>query len=318
MSKTICIYHGNCADGFTAAWAVRKALGDQVEYVPGTYGAPPPDVNGADVIMVDFSYKRPVLDQMAKTARSILILDHHKTAEADLKGFGVDMSDWNPPFGWRRHTMNVAQDICEGIPYASSYVIFDMGRSGAQIAWDFFHPGEARPALVDYVADRDLWKFSEARSRDIAAWYFSHPYDFSVWSGLASILETGAGRNAAAAEGTAIERKHHKDITELLKITRREMVIGGHRVPVANLPYTMASDAAGAMAEDAPFAACYFDRTDARVFSLRSRGEGGLDVAEIAASYGGGGHKNAAGFQMPIGWEGDAMLAASTDGGDDA
>ena len=65
------------------------------------------------------------------------------------------------------------------------------------------------------------------------------------------------------------------------------MVIGGHRVPVANLPYTMASDAAGAMAEDAPFAACYFDRADARVFSLRSRGEDGLDVSEIAARYGG-------------------------------
>lgn len=305
MNRTICIYHGNCADGFTAAWAVWKALGAEVEFVPGIYGAAPPDVTGADVIMVDFSYKRPVLDQMAKTARSILILDHHKTAASDLAAFGTNMSDWKPPFGWKRHTMNVFQDICEGIPYASSYVIFDMGRSGAQIAWDFFHPDTPRPELVNYVADRDLWRFDLPRSRDVAAWYFSHPYDFTVWDDLAATLETGAGRNAAAGEGAAIERKHHKDISELLKVTCREMVIGGHRVPVANLPYTMASDAAGAMADTAPFAACYFDRADARVFSLRSRGDDGMDVAEIAASYGGGGHRNAAGFQKQIGWEGD-------------
>jgi len=70
-----------------------------------------------------------------------------------------------------------------------------------------------------------------------------------------------------------------------------------HRL--ANMP------GAGTMARAAPFAACYYDRPDARVFSLRSRGEDGLDVAEIAASYGGGGHRNAAGFQMPLGWEGE-------------
>lgn len=307
MTRTICIYHGNCADGFTAAWAVWKALGEAVEFVPGIYGQEPPDVTDANVIMVDFSYKRPVLEAMADKANSILILDHHKTAQADLSGFGVDISKWDAPFGWDRHLTNVHQDYCEGIA-RPVYVLFDMGRSGAQLAWDFFFPaGKLRPPLVEYVADRDLWRFNEPRSRAISAWYFSHPYDFPTWDRLAETLETGAGRNAAAAEGEAIERRHCKDVAELLHVTRREMVIGGHRVPVANLPYMMASDAAGQMAEGAPFAACYFDRPDARVFSLRSRGDG-LDVAEIAASYGGGGHKNAAGFQMPIGWEGDSPV----------
>lgn len=308
--RIVCIYHGSCADGFTAAWAVYQALGYRVEFVPGTYGAPPPDVSGADVIMVDFSYKRPVLDVMAAQARSILILDHHKTAEADLAGFGVDMSGWAPPFGWDRHQLNIHQDQCEGIPHKSQYVLFDMGRSGAQLAWDFFHIGrfglgQARPVLVDYVADRDLWRFKLPHSREIAAWVFSHDYAFPAWDEMERKLNSGEGFAYARAQGEAIERKHFKDVAELVRATRREMVIGGHRVPVANLPYTMASDAAGSMAEGQPFAACYIDRADLRVFSLRSR-EGGLDVAEIAASYGGGGHRSAAGFQMPIGWEGDA------------
>lgn len=299
MSKTICIYHGNCADGFTAAWAVWKAIGDGVEFVPGVYGQDPPDVSGADVIMVDFSYKRPALDEMAAKARSILILDHHKTAEADLYGLLSLPHGCSVAEEWGRRKA--------GDPSASPIAgVFDMDRSGAQIAWDFFHPGEARPQLVDYVADRDLWRFALGKSREIAAWLFSLDYSFDQWSIADELLEKPDSFFRAAHAGAAIERKHHKDIAELVRVTRREMVIGGHRIPVANLPYTMASDAAGLMALDAPFAACYFDRADARVFSLRSRGDGGLDVSEIAAAYGGGGHKNAAGFQAPMGWEGEA------------
>lgn len=305
MNRTICIYHGNCADGFTAAWAVWKALGDDVEFVPGVYGEAPPDVTGADVIMVDFSYKRPVIDEMARSARSILILDHHKTAQADLAGISGPLLTYTDHIQeatwWESETYG---------PYVRA--IFEMDMSGAQLAWDFFHLDRPRPRLVDYVADRDLWRFDLPHSREIAAWVFSHDYTLEVWDDLAGDLGVIDSLLRAVSGGEAIERKHHKDIRELLRVTRREMVIGGHRVPVANLPYTMASDAAGAMAETAPFAACYFDRTDARVFSLRSRGEGGLDVAEIAAGYGGGGHKNAAGFQMPLGWEGDEVSRKKT------
>lgn len=272
---TLCIYHGNCADGFTAAWVVRRALGDNVEFHAGHYGQEPPDVTGRDVLMVDFSYKRPVLESICDRAQSVTILDHHKTAQEDLDGFD------------------------------RAKVVFDMDRSGAQIAWDYFFADDpdVRPRIVDYVGDRDLWRFDLPNSRDVAAWLFSHEYDFDTWTKCANDLM--ARWSEVVEAGKAIERKHHKDIAELLKVTRREMVIGGHRVPVANLPYTMSSDAAGQMAQNAPFAACYFDRPDARVFSLRSRGEGAEDVSAIAAAYGGGGHRNAAGFQMPVGWEGE-------------
>lgn len=47
---TICIYHGNCADGFGAAWAVRKALGD-IEFYAGKYQEPPPDVTGMHQVL---------------------------------------------------------------------------------------------------------------------------------------------------------------------------------------------------------------------------------------------------------------------------
>lgn len=297
-TKPLCIYHGNCADGFTAAWVVNRALAGECDFHPGVYGAAPPDVADRDVILVDFSYKRLVLDEIFRSAASLLVLDHHKTAAEDLAGYRA-------PFGpgWGRHLDNVYQDRCENSP--QPYALFDMERSGAQIAWDFFNPGTERPNLVDYVGDRDLWRFHLPLSREVNAFVFAHEYTFEKWDHLDRMTRDHMGLQDVADMGGAIELKHHKDIAELLTQTTRSMVIGGHKVPVANLPYTMASDAAGKLAEGQPFAACYFDKPDARVFSLRSRGDG-MDVSAIAKGYGGGGHRNAAGFQMPLGWEGES------------
>lgn len=81
------IYHDNCADGFGAAWACWMRWGDACEYVPANYGQVPPDVTGKNILIVDFSYKRPELETMANAAASIVILDHHKTAQAELEPF---------------------------------------------------------------------------------------------------------------------------------------------------------------------------------------------------------------------------------------
>jgi len=53
------IYHGNCPDGFTAAWVAARALGDH-ELFLGTYGEDPPYELAKDrqVFIVDFSYPR--------------------------------------------------------------------------------------------------------------------------------------------------------------------------------------------------------------------------------------------------------------------
>lgn len=287
MSKVLCIYHGNCADGFGAAWAVRQAFGGvmrNVEFHAGHYGAPPPDVTDRRVLIVDFSYKRPVLDEMAKVAQSILILDHHKTAAAELAGLPEPPFKHDPESHW-------------AVPVRGVHAIFDMDRSGARITWDYFH-GTEPPELIKVIEDRDLWRFALPYTRELMTAIFSHRYDFSVWDRLASALENPEGRAQLIAEGEAIDRKHFKDITELLNVCERTMEIGGHTVPVASLPYTMSSDAANAMANGRPFAACYMDTEKGRVFSLRSKDDG-LDVSEIAKSYGGGGHARAAGFEVP-------------------
>lgn len=292
----ICIHHAPCQDGFTAAWAVWKRWGHDVEYVAGVYGEAPPDVAGKHVLIVDFSYKRPVLEALAREAASITILDHHKTAEADLAAFVRPLGLIDPFY------LASEAEFMSTLPIQAR---FDMTKSGAMLAWEYCHPGEPAPQLVAYVQDRDLWRFKLEGTREVSAALFSEAYIFETWDAYSAHLSYPAGRSLVVAEGSAIERKHHKDIEELLGLTMRHMVIGGQRVPVANLPYTMASDGANTLAEGNAFAACYFDRGDGyRQFSLRSKPEG-ADVSEIAAAYGGGGHARAAGFQVPLGWEGE-------------
>ncbi|WP_146036045.1 DHHA1 domain-containing protein [Pseudomonas sp. LFM046] len=277
--KALCIYHGNCADGFGAAWAVRQGIGaENVEFLAGRYGMPAPDVANRVVVIVDFSFPLEALQSMAQQARSVLVIDHHKTAAEALAALEPAPTDY---YAW-----------ADTLPKLSA--LFDMNRSGAGLTWDFFFPHSPRPPLINHIEDRDLWRFALEGTREIQANLFSYPYDFEVWD---SLMQQPIGD--AIAAGSAIERKHHKDVAELVAGSKRRMLIGGHDVPVANLPYIHSSDAGHLMAQGEPFAACYQDTTDHRYFSLRSSGDG-LDVGEIAKQYGGGGHRNAAGFKVPF------------------
>lgn len=267
-NKLLCIYHSNCVDGFGAAWVVRKALGEEnVEFVPGIYGEEPPDVRGRNVVIVDFSYKRDVMASMALLASSILVLDHHKSAEKDLENL-------SPQF----HNLDI---------------VFDMTRSGAKITWDHYFPHSDPPRLLWHIQDRDLWQFKLDGTREIQATLFSYPYDFNVWDELMAQDVT-----ELVHDGIVLERKHFKDLDELLRITTRKLFIGGFVVPAANIPYMFASDAGHLLAQGEPFAVTYYDTPNDRTFSLRST-DLGMDVSAIAQLYGGGGHKHAAGFKLP-------------------
>ena len=275
-TRPFVIYHGNCADGFSAAWCFWRKYRDGADYLAGVYQQPPPDVTGRDVFLVDFSYKRAVVEDMLKKARSVCLIDHHKTAIEDLQ----------PLF---------MQDSWTGEPKQLAHFT-DLNRSGATLAWDYLFPAEDRPLLLGHVEDRDLWRFKLAGTREIQAFVFSHEYTFEQWDRLMNADQVELLKMTAA--GAAIERKHHKDVAELVGVCKRRMVIAGHDVPVASLPYTLVSDAAHLMAQDEPFAACYWDTADSRVFGLRAT-DAGLDVSEVAKQYGGGGHAKAAGFKVP-------------------
>ena len=268
--KKLCIYHGNCADGFTAAWVVKKALGDDVDFHAGVHQNPPPDVTDREVIIVDFSYKKDVLIGMAAKAKGILVLDHHKSAESDL----VDLPE------------NVT-------------AIFDMNRSGAMMAWDYFFPNRSPSFLIKHVQDRDLWCFNIEGTKEFQINLFSYEYSFENWDMIDNICADDYKYRRFIDEGAAIGRKHMKDVRELINVAATRGAIRGYNVPILNAPYFYSSEAGHIMGENEPFAACYWDVPEGRIYSLRSASSG-VDVSTIASSFGGGGHKHASGFRLPF------------------
>ena len=285
-TRPLVIYHGNCADGFSAAWCFWRKYGANADYLAGVYQRPPPDVAGRDVYLVDFSYKRSVVESMLRSARTVTLIDHHKTALDDLQPLKEQMVVTNG--GCISHSAE---------PNADNFGWFcDLDHSGSMLAWKFLFPDEAPPLLLSHIEDRDLWRFRLPGTREIQAAVFSHEYTFEAWDTLMRANQFDLVKMSAA--GTAIERKHHKDVRELVQVCKRRMVIGGTEVWVASLPYTLTSDAGHLMAAGEPFAACYWDTAEGRVFSLRSQDDG-VDVSAVAALYGGGGHVHAAGFKVP-------------------
>jgi len=262
--QKLCIYHGNCADGFTAAWVVKKIHPDAVFHA-GFYRDPPPDVAGKVVYIVDFSYPRNVMEEIANKAALVIHIDHHETPIKAMEGYS------NPKF--------------------ETFYSPENTESGAMLCWKYFFPSVDVPDIIKHVDDRDRWKFKLEGTREIAANMFSYEYTFENWDMLMEQkLET------QIREGSAIQRRMVKDIKELSNVVVRRVNIAGHNVPCANVPYQFGSDMSSFLAKGEPFAAYYYDRPTHREFGLRSI-PGSVNVAEIAEKFGGGGHENISGFR---------------------
>ncbi|UTC28426.1 single-stranded-DNA-specific exonuclease [Brevundimonas phage vB_BpoS-Gurke] len=291
----LCIYHHPCADGFTAAWAIQLRWPD-CEMQPGKYQADSlPDVAGKHVLLVDFSYKPDDLMQIVSEAASVTILDHHESAQRLLEPM-------------------IEDGTIKGV--------FDMTKSGAALAWEFAYGDDVTaftrsfgvtesdrlPDLVRYIQDRDLWTWELPSSKEISAWLGLTPMTFKAWSDAAVRLSMVETFDIAVDIGRALCKKFDSDLAGAIKASKRRMTIGGYDVPVANLPYIYASEGGNIMSKGEPFAAIYFDAADgSRSFSLRSDKDdpSAVNVSLVAGEFGGGGHKNAAGFRAPSGWEGD-------------
>lgn len=296
----IVIYHDNCADGFGAAWACWMRWGDACRYVPASYGqAPPSIVDGDRILIVDFSYKRAALEAMAAVAGSVVILDHHKTAQADLEPFAfqfcgsarLDPEDLDGVF----------EDFAElGRPPILAH--FDMERSGARMAWDFCHGTEA-PLLIRLIEDRDLWRFTMEDTKPFSLWLRSEPFSFGRFTHIHNTTRE-PGDEAVyriMTEARAMQRFFDAKVDEIASFASVRK-IGQHDAIVVSCPPMFASEVGHALLEkhpDAPFAATYFDGPKSRMWSLRSRDDR-VDVSEVAARFGGGGHRNAAGFGSPL------------------
>ena len=264
-NRPVVLYHQACPDGHTAAWVSWKANNGNVNLIPVAYDKEPPDVKGKTVYMFDFSYKRKVLEQLRRDAASLLVFDHHKSAQEDLKGL--------------------------------DYCMFDMERSGAQLAWDFWMNTKPRHWLVDYTATKDLWKWDLPSSHEVNDAICSYPMTIETWEELYK-----RSVDSMIVEGQVVGRFKKKMIEEAVN-NAYEIEMAGHKILCANVSTKeITSEVGHELCKGKPFAAIWVDHHGKRYWGLRSD-DNGADVSKIAEEYGGGGHFSASGFVEDLGMD---------------
>lgn len=289
MEDVVCLFHGDCFDGMGAAWTVKRKY-PNAKFIPVEYQKVPPveELLGKSVLIVDFSYSIHWLTYIAVAAKSLVIYDHHKSAENDLRMY----NDW---------VKTERPDLTERF-----HAVYDVARSGALITWNELFPNADAPRLIQHISDRDLWNNVLPETVEIMAGVGTYPLDLAVWNAVFPYyyrghfdIEHDDLMSELAMVGRHILRKQQIDIDRLIKLTKREITIGEHTVEMINVPRHLVSEAVGQLAKGAPFAVGYFDTAEGREFSFRSTKGEGLDVSKVAALFGGGGHANAAGARVP-------------------
>ena len=258
----VVIYHADCTDGFGAAYSAWKQLGNRAEYHACKHGTTPPDVKGKNVVVLDFSFDNATTKQMIEDADSLIIIDHHKSAMVELH----DVSNTH----------------------------FDMTKSGAMLAWEWFHPGKEPPKFIRYIQDRDLWKWELEYSKEFSAAFDMVSFEFEEFEKF----EDDSVFDDARKRGSFI-LAYSKTVVKKVCEKASHRKIDGMDVMVVNASHWM-SEIGARLAPDCDFAMIwYWDHADKMTkVSLRAFHDT-VDVSEIAKKYGGGGHKKAAGFQLP-------------------
>lgn len=270
MERTLILYHANCPDGFGGAYAAWKKFGDTAEYRPMGYGNPvPEDLAGADVYFIDFCYDQEQMDIVRATAKSLTVLDHHE---------GV-------------------RTVTESMPVH----IYDVNRSGATIAWSYFHPDAPVPFLLSTVEDDDLFRFILPDTKALLAYIAVHPFSFESWDELAQTLDDPIKKEALLTKAHAY--REYFDLLVAQGVARAKPVVfegytvlAGQTHPMKPMVSALGNALARAMP---PMGLILQMRSEGVAVSLR--GDGSIDLTKIAQKYGGNGHTDSAAFSIPWG-----------------
>jgi uncharacterized protein len=270
LKDTIIIYHSDCPDGFGAAYAAWKKFGDAATYLPWKdHSVLPEGLNGKTVYIVDFSFHAPLLKELNDTNTSVVVIDHHISAEADVRAYPQN--------------------------------IFDNNHSGCVLAWKYFHPEAPVPLILQYVEDNDIWRNALLEYREFKIAFQQYPMTFEAWDTLSDSLTNENNLINFIAKGAILAKYEDKLVAGMIE--GRELVsFEGHTVYAVNTTrdfrdlvgnqLALLNEAEGRIA----FGIVYYHKSGVVTMSLRSHGD--VDVSAMAQKYGGGGHKNASAIRV--------------------
>lgn len=272
------IYHSPCPDGVTSAAIASNYLknhGRRAKFHPTSYGSKPPSIPDNSIVMfLDFAWNKVDLMDLIERSRMVIVLDHHKSHQQEL--FGID--------------------------HPKANIVFDMDKSGCGLTWEFFYPALQYPEMVKYVQDRDLWRFSHDETKPFASYLQSINSSIDEYSKLLIKMESRNGHYDVMMMADAC----YKLECSLVKRACKSAVMvrfvyndGIYIVPAVNTGVYQ-SEVGHELLQlhpEARFSATFY-RSSHSDWRWGLRGRGDFDVSEVAKMFGGGGHHNAAGFEV--------------------
>lgn len=304
MKNILIAYHENCIDGFTSAWVTHRGLeklGYKCAILPMGYNTTSEmkliDALNKDLThelyVVDFSLKRQFLDLIEGNHKHLIIttLDHHKTA-FEIYASGIEITPVS------KYSATIGRIT----------IILDNAESGASLCWKYFNGGlrgglvvRQLPALVRYVKDYDLWQYKYGdEARYINKFLKEQEMTLANWDDISHAMEATGRLGEILEEGKALQRKHNQAV-DLVVAGAKRVVIQGYTGLVVECPHELTSDVGHALAEEiGTFGLMYQIDFEANIIKWSLRSVKNFDVSTMAKKFGGGGHKNAAGFETAL------------------
>lgn len=272
LKDIVVIYHADCRDGFASAYAAWKKFGEDASYIPCKAGnnTPPEGLTNKELYILDYSFSKETLQTLLDTNKSVIVIDHHKTAKEDVESFEDN--------------------------------IFDNDHSGAVLSWKYFHPDTDVPPLLEYVEDHDLWRFALPENREFNVALGQYDVTFEAWDALIEELKDTDKLINFIAKGALLAKFEDRLVAKLMQYKER-VLFEGHEVWAINASRIYRSILGNQLAglnlaqEQTPIGIVYYHNGGSVSVSLRSIGD--TDVSVLAEKYGSGGHKNAAGINVP-------------------
>ncbi|QBK06068.1 phosphoesterase [Hylemonella gracilis] len=266
------IYHARCPDGFGAALAAWLFYEGRAEFLACAHGdieavEDLPRLDGRAVYILDFSFAPDLLSEIERRAAKLVLLDHHKSAAEKLTGFAC----------------------------RCGVVHFDMQRSGARLAWDFFQADRSTPALVRYIEDRDLWNWAYPESAAFLSALDMESMDFERWAEISSYDESQLAD--FMSRGRAMDEKFRK-LAQDMVANAEPIVFMGRAGLMLNAPGAFHSLLGDILSRQSGSYALLWSAAKGGVVKVGLRSQKDFDCIPLAESMGGGGHAQACGFRM--------------------
>lgn len=263
----VVIYHSNCTDGFSGAWAAWKKLGKTADYFAWIHQTPLPLLKNKEIYFIDICPKAEELKRLSAANKRVVVIDHHINAKKDGK-------------------------------FAHEY-IYALNHSGATLAWKYFHPEKVTPKLLRYAEDMDLWRFKLTHTEAISAYLDLFEFDFKLWSKLSRDLDNSKSIRSYLEKGRLLLRYEDKLIEDIISKTAIPVKFFGIRTLAVNSPVFTSGIGYELYSKKPPMGIIWYERDGQIRISLRSNGK--VNVAKLAEKFGGGGHKSSAGFAISVG-----------------